>query len=68
MKRLYSLYEVRFENGRKRYLAASDMAMTKERAVRFFQGRLLANFLGQDEKQYELRPINKSTNQHFIHF
>lgn len=53
---MYSLFQVVVENGRKRYLSASDMQFDLQTARRVFQGALLSSALGS-ERVFELRPV-----------
>lgn len=56
-RRLYSLYQVtHLPNGTRRYQSASDIALPKQAAVRFFQNALLGSALGYTEQEFCLRP------------
>jgi hypothetical protein len=63
-RRMHSLFQVVVENGRKRYLSASDLQFDLATARRVFQGALLSSALG-GKQVFELRPVvnQKMRNQ-----
>lgn len=56
--RMYGLFEVNTDNGRRKYIRLyPNLSFKKDTAIRVFQNDLLAFYFGAAEKPRELRPI-----------